>query len=355
MVEIVLKKYMNTIRSVTFLEYEKEFAQKIDSAMEEGYSKGLHEPDLVEIIVDNVKGCRIRNKEQFFEISTESIFIHGHKSQVKFDFYGQEVQRELGDLIFIASIVFNGKKYFEKLTINQFKKDKANIRIVSWNLSNKEQLYLLSRFPPFEGVKGSLIPMRKYILPNYSGCLGSYGLIYKPGDFAFVSAIDLDSLVGARNSLRINELHHLPATVRYSPFPPHFYLDIDKFFYLMDKLFRRYGFGNDLYWNFFNNYHFSYNISDFAHKYLTVGIGEPIFMVKGIYNPQARDFLHDLLLAARIKAESEGISDLRDFVDRFFGYDYMNNKGKKGFEEGMDIDFGGGGIGIIYTTMNLGE
>jgi len=113
MVEIVLKKYVDTIRSETFLEYEKEFAQKICSAMEEGYSRGFHEPKIVETIVKNVHNYKIRNEEQSFEISTKSIFIHGQRSQVKFSYYGQEMQRELGDLIFIANIVFNGEKYFE--------------------------------------------------------------------------------------------------------------------------------------------------------------------------------------------------------------------------------------------------
>jgi len=165
-------------------------------------------------------------------------------------------------------------------------------------MSNKGQLYLLSRFPAFEGFLGSIIPMREYILPNYSKCLGSYGLLYKPGDFVFVSAIDLDSLIGVRNSVRMNELYPLPNTVRYSPFLPHFYPDMHELFYLMEKFYRRYGFMNDLCWYFFNNYHFSYNIFDFAHKYLTVGIGEPIFMARGIDNPQTRSFLHDLLSAA---------------------------------------------------------
>lgn len=368
MVERVLKKYMDTIRSDTFLKYEKEFAQKICTALENGYSRGLHEPELVEAIVNNVHGCSIENKGPLFKISTESIFIHGNISKVEFNFYGQKMQRELGDLIFIVSIIFNGEKYFEKLTINQFKKDKTNLKIVSWDLSNKGQLYLLSRFPAFKGVPGSIIPMGEYTLPNYSGCLGSYGLLYRPGDFAFVSAIDLGSLIGANNSVRITELSHLPTTTRYLHFLPHFYPDIDELFYLMEKFSRHYGFVNDLYWNLFNNYHFSYNIYDFAHKYLTVGIGEPIFMASGIDNPQAKSFLHDLLLKAEGKAESENLSDLSDFVKGFFEYGYVSREDggnprkdiKSDFGEGeprkdIEPDFRGGRIGIIYTTINLGE
>ena len=354
MVEMVLKKYMDTIRSDTFFKYEKEFAQRICSAMEKGYSQGLHEPDLVEAIVKKVHGRGIRNKDHSFEISTKSIFIHGQRSQVEFDFYGQKMKRELGDLLFIVSVISNGEKYFEKLTINQFKKDKPNIRIVSWDMSNKGQLYLLSRFPAFSGVSGSIIPMRKYVVPNYSGCLGSYGLLYKPGDFVFVSAIDLGPIIGIKSSVRINELSHLPTTTRYFPFLPHFYPDIVELFYLMREFSRDYEFVNGLYWNLFNNYHFSDNIFDFAHKYLTAGIGEPIFMARGVDNPQARSFLHELLSAARIKAMKENLSDIKDFVKKFFEYGYASDNRRGGPGEGIDFDLRGGGIGIIYTTINLG-
>jgi hypothetical protein len=355
MIEKLLRMYLDTIRSENFLEYEKEFAQRICSAMEKGYSKGLHEPELVEAIVKNVHGYSIGNNKHFFKISTESVFIHGKRSQVEFDFYGEKKQRELGDLIFIISIVFDGKKCFEKLTINQFKKDKPNIRIASWDLRNKGQLYLLSRFPSFKGISGSIIPMQEYILPNYSGCLGSYGLIYRPGDFFFVSAIDLDSFVGVRNSLKMNELHPLPTIKRYFPFLPYFHPDIDELIYLMERFYRHYESWIDLYWNIFDNYHFSYNIFDFAHKYLTVGIGEPIFMVRGVDNPQARSFLHDLLSAARIKAEKKNLSDISDFVNGFFRYNYAPNEERREPRRGIEFDFMGGGIGIIHTTINLGE
>ena len=98
-------------------------------------------------------------------------------------------------MIFIVSVYFQGKKYFEKLTINQFKK--AN-KTSSWSIKNKEQLFLLSRFPVFRGIQGSIIDEKNYAIPNYSGCLGSYGFLYKPGDFAFVSATKLDSYVGQK-------------------------------------------------------------------------------------------------------------------------------------------------------------
>ena len=197
--------------------------------------------------------------------------------------------------------------------------------------------------------------MQEYILPNLSGCLGSYGLIFRPGDFVLVSAIDLDSLVGVKNSLKMNELHPLPTTASYFPHLLYLYPDIDELIFLRERFYRHYESWVDLYWNFFNNYHFSYNIFDFAHKYLTVGIGEPVFMVRGIDNPQARSLLHELLSAARIKAERERLSDLLRFVDGFVEYNYAPNEERKEPRRGIEFDFRGGGIGIIHTTINLGE
>ncbi|GFP37652.1 hypothetical protein HKBW3S44_01329 [Candidatus Hakubella thermalkaliphila] len=129
-IEKVVTKYMEIIKSDTFAKYEKEFAQRICSALSKGYLRKLPEPPLVQIIenvVNGVHNLTMKDDKTYFELLTRSIFIHGNKSQVEFDYYGQNMQGEFGDLIFIISVVFNGWKYFEKLTINQFKKDRARL------------------------------------------------------------------------------------------------------------------------------------------------------------------------------------------------------------------------------------
>lgn len=291
----------------------------------------------------------------YFELSTTSIFIHGNKSQVDFDYHGQRSEPiELGDLILIISVVFDGRKYFEKFTINQFKKDEKNIKSISWHIDNRKQLYLLSRFPTFKGVKG-LIPKRDFSLPNYSACLGSYGLLYNPGDFAFVSATELDSFIEHRNTLKMSELHYFQTKKTLLPYFPYFYPDVDELLYLMHKFYKYYGSKWYFLWNLFGNYHHAYNTFDFAHKYLTIGIGEPTFMKIGIDNSQAKSFLHELLSAASVKARREGDGRLLDFVDRFLGYGYAGGEGEGGFRQGVEFDSEGGAIGIIHTIINLGE
>ena len=333
-----MEKNTEAIRSDVFASYEKEFAQRMVSALSKGYLQELHEPPLVEIVeyvVNSVHNFIMRDHKTWFELITKSIFVHGNKSQVEFDFYGQNKQRELCDLIFIVSVVLNGQKYFEKFTLNQFKKEKRSSRVV-WSLSNKEQLYLLSRFPSFRGVKGSLIPMKNYNLSNYSGCLGSYGLLHKPGDFAFVSATRLDSFIGDKKTLKMMELHTLLNN------------KVKHLFVWCPILYPPVG-------NIFGNCHFSHDVFNFVHEYLRMNIGEPIFMKIGIDNPQARNFLHELMLAIESKARKEKSKRILSFINAFRKFPYVDRKGQNRFNEGVDFDFEGGGIGIIHTTIDLRE
>jgi hypothetical protein len=232
--------------------------------------------------------------------------------------------------------VLNGRRYFEKITLNQFKKDMAKHRGISWSLDNEEQLYLLSRFPSFTGVRGSLVPIKKHSLPNHSGCLGSYGLLYKPGDFAFVSATRLSLFAGGKKTLKMAELHDLAddrvthvfcwAPVLISPL-----------------------------WNIFGNCHFCQDAFNFVDEYLKMNVGEPVFMMAGMDSPQARSFLQELMSAIESKAKKEGDQGMHDFVKEFRQFPYENEEGQDRFDENPDFDFEGGGIGIIHTTIDLGE
>ncbi|MBI3815185.1 MAG: hypothetical protein HY279_12085 [Nitrospinae bacterium] len=310
-------------------------------------------------MVNSIHGLTMGNNQTYFELSTSSVFIHGNKSQVKFDYYGQSAQRELGDLIFIISVVFNNKKYLEKFTINQFKKDKRSSKNILWSMDNKEQLYLLSRFPTFKGVRGSLIPMRDFNLQNYSGSLGSYGFLQTPGDFAFVSATKLESYLGSRKTINGNDLYTFHSSLSnyyWWPFEIGNLIDIEEWFYICHKLCRheRFFYGLEQCWpniGIFGNCHYTQNIHDFVDKYLRLCIGEPTLSEIGINNLSAYAFLVDLLqLVKRIREE-----ELTKFVDSFFSYHYAGGQGGREISENIEFDPKGGGVGIIYTTINLGE
>lgn len=334
--ERAIDRYIELLRSDIFLSYEKEFAQRIVSALSNGYRQGLMEPPLVQIIenvVNSVEGLIARDPRNNFELTAKSVFVHGSKSQVEFDFYGQRIQRELCDIVFIVSVVLNGRKCFEKVTLNQFKKDKMRHTSAYWDLENREQLYLLSRFPSFRGVGGSVVTPKKHCLANHSGCLGSYGLLYYPGDFAFTSASRLSSFIGDRETLPMTELYGLGDN-RAS----HVFCCTPTFMYPR--------------WHILGNSHFCHNVFSFVNEYLRMNIGEPTFMKIGLDSPQAKDLVHEIMNVLRSKARKTGIQRMLDFVSSFGKFPYDN---ERRLDENSGFDFDDGGIGMILATINLGE
>ena len=279
----------------------------------------------------------------------------GVETRVEFTYYGETIQRELGDLIFILSVIYNGRKYFEKLTISQFKKDDDKFRC---DLSNREQIYLLSRFPSFRGIRGFIILMREFDLPNYSGCLGSFNLLFRPGDFVFVSAPLFERLVENRKSIdivRISKFWEPPSC--YFPYPAPFdWHYIEELFDFLRKLWR-----HKMSIPFFPPYFIGIlgfscsvsNIHDFVDKYLRGYIGELIYSDIGIYNTSAFDFLRELFSVIMKKAQKEEKSEFINFINEFFSHPYGGQEG--GIREGVEFNYEGGGIGIIYTLINLGE
>lgn len=333
----VLEKYRDVARSGSFVRYEKRFAEKIVSELSKGYKGGRHETPLVRMVEDVVNSVHDfvgKGRYPYFEISANSVFIHGNKSQVKFRYHSDWVNStELGDIVFIISVAHNGKKHFEKITINQLKRDRSTAKSVVWDITNKKQLYLLSRFPPFEGVKG-LVPKRTHYFPNFSGCLGSYGLLHKPGDFAFASATRFDCFMGDRKTLKMIELYDLINKVVEPPF------------YWCD------GFCS-LNWHILDNCHFLNDVFSFVHEYLRSNIGEPVFMRIGIDNHQVRVFLHELMSAVGSRAKTEKSERMLNLVDAFRRFPYFEIERVN--QASRNVDPEGGGIGIIHTTIDLGE
>lgn len=354
-----LKKYFQLMETEHFVKYEKDFACRIQRALTDGYNQGFYEPKLVssvERIITNVNGMKTSFSR--FRISTRGIFIHGNRSRVEFEYYGQKVERELGDLIFILSIIYNGKKQFEKFTISQFKRDREyKLRRSSklrWNLSNKEQIYLLSRFPSFRGIKGSIIPKREFNLPNYSGCLGSFNLLFRPGDFVFVSATLLESFMGNRKFLDITETFKLRQPNSFIYLLP-INKDYFELLYLLLELEVRVPvlIFTPYFMSILGTAHYAFNVYEFVGKYLRGNIGELTYSGIGTYNVHAFNFLHELLSAIIRKARMEERKDAINFVNEFFRNPYSG--GERGEREGIEFDPEGGSIGIIYTQIDLGE
>jgi len=304
------------------------------SSLSEGFLKGRKEIDLAHMIADFVnivhnynERCRGSGGLQF-ELSTKSVFIHGDKSYVKFDFYGVPSEPvELGDLIFICSVTFNGKTHFEKMTITQLKMQAKRKNVTSWRIDNEKQLFLLSRFPQFEVIKG-IVPKKTYNLPNTSSCLGSYGLFFKPGDFAFVSATILDALLGQGKTITQAKL---------------------------SAYFGGLQMGSPICYPGFCDCHFSPNTYIFADRLLKLNIGELVFSSLGNYNHQARVFIQDLFGELRrrmLKTREPKLTEFMRHVGSFPCADENNVENDKG---NPDIEANDGGIGIIHTTINLGE
>ncbi|MGC9093980.1 MAG: hypothetical protein ACP5JH_12150, partial [Bacteroidota bacterium] len=86
-----IKKYIEFIGTDKFTKYEKDFTSRIHHGLFDAYRERFHEPNMVSIIesvINQVSG--LSSSDGKFKISTNSIFIHGTKSQVEFEYYGQK-------------------------------------------------------------------------------------------------------------------------------------------------------------------------------------------------------------------------------------------------------------------------
>jgi len=197
--------------------------------------------------------------------------------------------------------------------------------------------------------------MKEFNLPNYSGCLGSFNLLFRPGDFVFVSAPRLECSMGNRKSIDIVNISKFwePPSYYFTYPAPFDWRHIEELFYFWRRLWRR-GMPFPFYFiGILGFSHFAFNIHEFGDKYLRGNIGEIIYSDNGIYNTSTLDFLRDLLSAIKRKAQKEKRTEFINFVNEFFAHPYGGNQG--GMREGVEFDYEGGGIGIIYTSINLGE
>jgi hypothetical protein len=334
------EKFYELTKSGDFVKYEKDLADKLVNTIRNSYTG--KEPEIVESIANNLNGKLPYGN---MSVSTNGIFIHGNKtSGVRFQYGGGKVERELGDLIYVFSVIYKNKKILEKASFSQFKKGGNSS---SWNLSNREQLYLLSRFPTFCGIPGSIVPTTEISLQNYSGSLGTYDLLYEPGDFIHVNAPLLDTILSNHKSLRRKEFSlleknrgvyfEITCSLVYEELL-HFYLP-----------FYKYSLGGCAP---FCASAFSANAHHFIQEYLRGCVGETIFGIGIDYDKESLKLIRDIF--RNLKERGKKISDasLESFADSFLNIPYaIDNK-----DESQGRDFNGdGGIAIIYTKVDLGD
>lgn len=346
-VESFVDRYNELILSNEFIQYVKKFGEEINFVLGKDYKDDVDEPKIVKDICNKINGtASIPFRSKSWDIFTRSVFIHGNNYQVSFPYYNEDnkVERELGDIIFIITFVYRNLKYVEKMTILQFKKNKKTTRSISWDLSNKAQLYLLSKFPTFKFANASSKLSGLYALPNYTKTLGSYGLLYNPGEFIYISANILDQLLNNRNTLNIKDIPYCFRFVHCNRVVENIY-----YHYLLEKLI------DDVIDDIMGTCWYTYDVLDFSYEYLKGKIGEPLCMVGSASNIQARNLLHDLLRAIQDKAGKISYNFVNDFfMYHYAGNDSSNDDGYSGRDH-IKSDFDDGGIGIIHTTINLGE
>ncbi len=183
-----------------FIEEQKIAASAINAALSQSYLDDGNEIDLVN---GTISALTSTPGKQF---RLESLFIHGNRSQVQFDYYGKIAKKEMGDLILVSTMTYRSKPVLQKMTIVQAKKDTAK-RNSCWSI-DPEQLHLLSTWPIFTGIKG-IFPKIKNVVIDTSGCMGSYVLYREPGDFVFIAAPTLGRYLAGGKRIDINELTHI--------------------------------------------------------------------------------------------------------------------------------------------------
>lgn len=196
-------------RSPEVQDWQWRIAATMRRGIESSFGTRPDEIDCVQAIVEAVGGApavagRLRLRDSF-KLEVESAFLHGPRSQVRFHIGGTEYQRELADLLVLATYVEDGTLAFQRACFIQAKRSGASSRSAARFSIDPWQLALLGSFPEFTGFVGAFRGLTLE-LRNRSGMLGAYGLLSPPGEFTVVSARVLSHVLGGRHSLTTKEL-----------------------------------------------------------------------------------------------------------------------------------------------------
>ncbi len=338
-------EFAKASRSDAFIRDEKKVCSALQGALSAVYRDDGDEVQLVERTVEALNSSHGRH------VRLESMFIHGNRSRVAFDYYGKEAKKELGDLLVVSTLTNMGTPILQKLTIVQAKRDTK--KPYAWGI-DKEQLFFLSNWPEFKGVTG-IFPKREFAIPDYSGCLGSYYLYREPGDLVFVSAKELEKSLGSRKRITFDELLATQAKRgdAYSPpsgpfaFP---FMHPEEADYYFEKYYRHFmrrgpmppfGFPScDTPSQILRNVHFGKSVNDAIADFSRLNIGEPVFAHDSAM--PVNDFAYRLLntvIRYVVRTEQGRLGQLMEF-----------NADAPFFEE-ADLD--GTSIGIVHTITEV--
>lgn len=219
-----------------YQDWQWQLAQHLRSAIEDVYAERGGEVACVAAMVGAMqktrtihcraaRGMHANVEGAFLDVDGE--FLHGHRSQVKFSIGGEEHQRELADLLVLASHVEGNRLRWQRACFVQAKRASAGAGKKQGRFEiNKWQLALLHGFPAFHGVSG-VFKDGDFHLRNRSGMLGAYGLLTAPGGFSLVSARIIKQVLSGRESLTskdlvaafVSEASSLRATTPVYPWP----------------------------------------------------------------------------------------------------------------------------------------
>ncbi len=345
-------KFQKDSFDLRFIEEQKRVASAINAALSQSYLDDGNEIDLVKSTIfalNSTPGKKFR---------LESLFIHGNRSQVQFDYYGKIAKKEMGDLILVSTMTYRSKPVLQKMTIVQAKKDTVKQKS-SWSI-DPEQLHFLSTWPIFTGVKG-IFPKIKNVVIDNSGCMGSYVLYREPGDFVFIAAPILGRLLSGRKRVNIDELTYiqLPHSQLHNvgnlnnPFP--FSLSSiypEGWFYIWEKYMHRYykmGFPlpflpNNIGSSVLGNQLIALNVNDTVQHLSLLNIGELIFSSYDaiIINENASRLLNTVLRYLRQHSDEVGKMDLFRYIP----------EDAPVFEQ---FDMSGISIGLVHTISEVGQ
>lgn len=329
-----LKRFEDIAHKVEFIKEQKAMAAAVQSALAQGYLDDGSEIDLVRSTIQALN----RTPGSFFHV--ESLFIHGGRSQVQFDYFGKTAKKEVGDLILISTLTFQGSPILQRMTIVQAKKDSSKTK-PSWAI-DPEQLHLLSTWPVFQGIRGIFSGSNTMVV-DHSGCMGSYILFRAPGDAVFVAAPLLGSFMQGKKRMTGDELALLHSTMEQRH---HFSFGVNSL-----GVFRCF---NDPDFCLLPFLHFSgkllqnqllvANVYEMVNHLALLNIGDFIF--SGFPEIKVNTDAYQLLagiIAYLARVHGDEVREMKLFQ-------YMS----RNQEQGREWNMKGVGIGIIHSITDLG-
>ena len=361
-----IHKFLEVAHSPEFVAHASEFGSRLQHGIVKAYHR--NEPDVVKLVegIVNEVGTFSSNipKANGVKIETRSVFVHGNRSTVEFKYNGKPTVRELADIIYIATLVFEGTRQLEVVTFNQVKKSKS----ARWYFGggDREQLYLLAHFPHFTRKnKNGAFPPGSYSFQNTSGCLGTHGLLYYPGDMFVVSSRILNTLVASKPSVTLDWLVPRVLWLDLQSWPRHpldmhalveLYCFIGRHRLIPPQCMETLLCNPNATWMRWPHKCATLNVFDFAHAYLNLQVGEMVYAPEPM---RANRAVHDLVIALMRRlaaAESKGGKDTWSRL----GKQYLNLTYASGQADQPPTDSQtwleeGGGLGIVWTLIDLGE